>query len=101
MPEMPQNVCRMCSLAVVLANDVSRYGRYSKSIRPDECGKAGKQLTILFTSNSTFEQVCGACREGQLIPLFTVRTKPQTPKLSRQAAAKPQGTSFPHPSSIF
>ncbi|EKM83652.1 hypothetical protein AGABI1DRAFT_123986 [Agaricus bisporus var. burnettii JB137-S8] len=47
------------------------YGRYSKSIRPDEC-------------------VCGACREGQLIPLFTVRSKPQTPKLSRQAAVKAQ-----------
>ncbi|KAF9454955.1 hypothetical protein P691DRAFT_799965 [Macrolepiota fuliginosa MF-IS2] len=51
------------------------YGRYSNSIRPDEC-------------------VCGACREGRLIPLFTVRSKAQTPKISRLAAGKSQDS--PH-----
>lgn len=39
------------------------YGRYSKSIRPDEC-------------------VCGVCREGRLVPLFAVRSK--TPKIRPQ-----------------
>ncbi|KAJ3576265.1 hypothetical protein NP233_g517 [Leucocoprinus birnbaumii] len=35
-------------------------------------------------------QVCGACGEGQLVPLFTVRSKAQTPKISRLAAGKSQ-----------
>ncbi|EAU92950.2 hypothetical protein CC1G_03737 [Coprinopsis cinerea okayama7 len=48
------------------------YGRFSKSIKPDEC-------------------VCGACREGRLIPQFETRTpKPNTPRISRMAAAKGQ-----------
>ncbi|KXN87546.1 HMG box-containing protein C19G7.04 [Leucoagaricus sp. SymC.cos] len=59
------------------------YGRYSNSIRPDEC-------------------VCGACREGRLAPLFTVRRKAQTPKVGRLAAGKPQGKSkFPFPDSYI
>ncbi|KAH7929391.1 hypothetical protein BV22DRAFT_1116952 [Leucogyrophana mollusca] len=49
------------------------YGRYSKSIRPDEC-------------------VCGACKVGKLIPLFTQRA-PRTPKVSRNAISSPQGAS--------
>ncbi|KIJ68615.1 hypothetical protein HYDPIDRAFT_106831 [Hydnomerulius pinastri MD-312] len=48
------------------------YGRYSKSIRPDEC-------------------VCGACKVGKLIPLFAQRM-PRTPKVSRMAIAEPQGS---------
>ncbi|KAF8912916.1 SprT-like family-domain-containing protein [Gymnopilus junonius] len=49
------------------------YGRFSKSIRPDEC-------------------VCGACKEGTLIPLFTTRTPSKKAiKFSRMGAAKPQG----------
>ncbi|KAF5312656.1 hypothetical protein D9619_003090 [Psilocybe cf. subviscida] len=47
------------------------YGRFSKSIKPEEC-------------------LCGACREGKLIPQFSVRSKAATPKLSRMAAARPQ-----------
>ncbi|PPQ78197.1 hypothetical protein CVT26_007574 [Gymnopilus dilepis] len=48
------------------------YGRFSKSIRPDEC-------------------VCGACKEGALVPLFSTRTPAKkTPKLSKMAPAKPQ-----------
>ncbi|OBZ78986.1 hypothetical protein A0H81_00309 [Grifola frondosa] len=49
------------------------YGRFSKSIRPDEC-------------------VCGKCREGRLIPLFETRKRaPKTPKIkanSQMAATK-------------
>ncbi|KAF8446159.1 SprT-like family-domain-containing protein [Boletus edulis BED1] len=48
------------------------YGRYSKSIRPDEC-------------------VCGACKVGKLIPLFVERKWPTTPKVSRMAVARPRG----------
>ncbi|KAF8559299.1 hypothetical protein OG21DRAFT_1519235 [Imleria badia] len=46
------------------------YGRYSKSIRPDEC-------------------VCGACKVGKLIPLFVERQR-MTPKISRMAIARPR-----------
>lgn len=52
------------------------YGRFSKSIKPDEC-------------------LCGACREGRLIPQFTMNTRaPKTPKMSRMAAAKAQDSPF-------
>ncbi|KAG1834527.1 SprT-like family-domain-containing protein [Suillus variegatus] len=51
------------------------YGRYSKSIRPDEC-------------------VCGVCKVGKLIPLFAQRA-PRTPKVSRMATALPQGSPRP------
>ncbi|KAG1755052.1 SprT-like family-domain-containing protein [Suillus paluster] len=51
------------------------YGRYSKSIRPDEC-------------------VCGICKVGKLIPLFVQRA-PKTPKVSRMATALPQGSPRP------
>ncbi|KIJ21547.1 hypothetical protein PAXINDRAFT_64209, partial [Paxillus involutus ATCC 200175] len=47
------------------------YGRYSKSIRPDEC-------------------VCGACKIGKLVPLFA-RATSRTPGVSRMAIAEPQG----------
>ncbi|KZP32441.1 hypothetical protein FIBSPDRAFT_678180, partial [Athelia psychrophila] len=50
------------------------YGRFSKSIRPDEC-------------------VCGACKVGKLMPLFTQRA-PRTPKTtanSRMATGQSQG----------
>ncbi|KAF4623122.1 hypothetical protein D9613_002032 [Agrocybe pediades] len=50
------------------------YGRFSKSIKPDEC-------------------VCGACKEGKLVPLFPVRsgaTTKNAEKLSRLAASKSQ-----------
>jgi len=45
------------------------YGRYSKSIRPDEC-------------------LCGVCRIGRLVPLFTSRASktPKTNATSRMAA---------------
>ncbi|KZT22106.1 hypothetical protein NEOLEDRAFT_1072350 [Neolentinus lepideus HHB14362 ss-1] len=55
------------------------YGRFSKSIKPEEC-------------------VCGACREGTLVPLFTTRQRtPKTPKTnvaSPMAAEKGRGTCF-------
>ncbi|KAG1826197.1 SprT-like family-domain-containing protein [Suillus subaureus] len=51
------------------------YGRYSKSIRPDEC-------------------VCGVCRVGKLIPLFVQRA-PRTPKVCKMATALPQGSPRP------
>ncbi|KAG1773094.1 SprT-like family-domain-containing protein [Suillus occidentalis] len=51
------------------------YGRYSKSIRPDEC-------------------VCGVCKVGKLIPLFVQRA-PRTPKVSRMAITLPQGSPRP------
>lgn len=36
--------------------------------------------------------VCGACREGRLIPQFTTNPRvPKTPKMSRMAATKAQG----------
>ncbi|KAG1885658.1 SprT-like family-domain-containing protein [Suillus subluteus] len=47
------------------------YGRYSKSIRPDEC-------------------VCGVCKVGKPIPLFVQRA-PRTPKVCKMAKALPQG----------
>ncbi|KAE9409378.1 hypothetical protein BT96DRAFT_591338 [Gymnopus androsaceus JB14] len=49
------------------------YGRWSKSINPDEKG-------------------CGACLKGRLIPLFEqpVRRTPTTPRVSRMAASKPR-----------
>ncbi|KAF9056431.1 SprT-like family-domain-containing protein [Panaeolus papilionaceus] len=48
------------------------YGRFSKSIKPEEC-------------------LCGACREGRLIPLFKTRQQTKTPqKISQLAASKPQ-----------
>ncbi|KAH9486658.1 HMG box-containing protein C19G7.04 [Psilocybe cubensis] len=53
------------------------YGRFSKSIRPDECR-------------------CGACKEGILVPLFKSRAKSgsKNDKLSRMAAVKAQGEDF-------
>ncbi|KAF8665092.1 hypothetical protein AX16_000560 [Volvariella volvacea WC 439] len=49
------------------------YGRFTKSIRPDEC-------------------VCGVCREGRLLPLFATRSrgKSKTPKASKMAADRPR-----------
>lgn len=48
------------------------YGRFSKSIRPDEC-------------------LCGVCKVGKLVPLFsTANRTPKTPKTSRMAAIKSQ-----------
>ncbi|KIM47954.1 hypothetical protein M413DRAFT_61836 [Hebeloma cylindrosporum] len=55
--------CELCSKV---------YGRFSKSIQPDEC-------------------VCGACKTGKLIPLFPTKRPATTNKLSRMAAARPQG----------
>ncbi|TFK40911.1 SprT-like family-domain-containing protein [Crucibulum laeve] len=53
--------CELCSKV---------YGRFSKSIRPDEC-------------------VCGSCKEGKLVPLFATRQRaPKTPKTSKMAAIK-------------
>jgi len=49
------------------------YGRFSKSIRPDEC-------------------VCGVCKEGKLFPLFGDEKTPNTLKMSRMAASKSQGS---------
>lgn len=40
--------------------------------------------------------MCGACKEGALIPLFTTRTpSKKTTKLSRMAAIKSQGNQSP------
>ncbi|KAF8167847.1 SprT-like family-domain-containing protein [Crassisporium funariophilum] len=47
------------------------YGRFSKSIKPNEC-------------------VCGACKEGRLVPLFTAKRQPKAQNLSRMAATKSQ-----------
>lgn len=53
-------------------NCAKTYGRFSKSIRPDEV-------------------VCGACKIGSLRPLFTVRTKtPRKTVNSRMAARSPR-----------
>ena len=51
---------------------------------------------FLCSENSPFTIciVCGACKEGELIPLFTSKRKPNTPKSSRNAASKPQGISY-------
>ncbi|KAH6917146.1 SprT-like family-domain-containing protein [Coprinopsis sp. MPI-PUGE-AT-0042] len=55
------------------------YGRFSKSIKPDEC-------------------VCGACRVGRLVPQFQTATRaPTTPRMSRMAAAKPQESPYRSP----
>ncbi|KAI0287401.1 SprT-like family-domain-containing protein, partial [Russula brevipes] len=53
------------------------YGRFSKSIRPDEV-------------------VCGACRTGTLRPLFTVRAKTSSRMTAngRMAATSPRGAFF-------
>ncbi|KDR85254.1 hypothetical protein GALMADRAFT_234003 [Galerina marginata CBS 339.88] len=58
------------------------YGRFSNSIRPDEC-------------------VCGACKEGTLVPLFPTKASinPNTKKLSRMAAARPQDSPCAMPDS--
>ncbi|KAF8060981.1 SprT-like family-domain-containing protein [Lyophyllum atratum] len=62
------------------------YGRFSKSIRVDEC-------------------VCGACKEGRLTPLFATRAPktPKTPKSSRMASTKPQDSphSLPRPAGVM
>ncbi|KAF9535759.1 SprT-like family-domain-containing protein [Crepidotus variabilis] len=48
------------------------YGRFSKSIKPEEC-------------------VCGVCKTGRLIALFTTKKRTKaTPNISRLAASKPQ-----------
>ncbi|KAH9060691.1 hypothetical protein EDB87DRAFT_574906 [Lactarius vividus] len=53
-------------------NCAKTYGRFSKSIRPDEV-------------------VCGACKIGTLRPLFTVRTKtPRKIANSQMAARSPR-----------
>ncbi|KII86319.1 hypothetical protein PLICRDRAFT_56048 [Plicaturopsis crispa FD-325 SS-3] len=49
------------------------YGRFSKSIRPDEC-------------------VCGACKVGRLVPLFGGPKAPKTKANSRLATGTPQGS---------
>ena len=75
------------------------YGRFSKSIRPDECGKwaVGTMPQILaFVSLVLLIVilflVCGACKQGKLIPLFSDPKKlPKTPKTSRNASIKPKG----------
>ncbi|KAI0078484.1 hypothetical protein K474DRAFT_1593860 [Panus rudis PR-1116 ss-1] len=55
------------------ANCAKIYGRFSRSIRPDEC-------------------VCGKCKTGKLIPLFTVRTrKPKTTADAKLTATNPRG----------
>ncbi|KAK2461725.1 hypothetical protein APHAL10511_006188 [Amanita phalloides] len=49
------------------------YGRFSKSIHPDEC-------------------VCGVCKEGKLVPLFTVRKKTQDGSTSTKPKTPPSKT---------
>jgi hypothetical protein len=74
-----------------------RYGRFSKSIRPDECGMS----TVHDTDSGLIQRdihraVCGACKVGKLVPLFA-QAAPKTPKTkanSRMAAEKTQGWSF-------
>ncbi|KAG5646085.1 hypothetical protein DXG03_004508 [Asterophora parasitica] len=62
---------------------VRRYGRFSKSIDPDKC-------------------VCGACKEGRSVPLFTTRVPKtlNTPRTSKMASTRPQDSpqSIPRPS---
>ena len=71
------------------------YGRFSKSIRPDECGMSYVQSG--YAVNWPLRRaVCGACKVGKLIPLFT-QAAPRTPKTkagSRMAPEKTQGVSF-------
>ncbi|KAF8973811.1 hypothetical protein BDZ97DRAFT_1912268 [Flammula alnicola] len=53
--------------------------------------REGVQTTEIELAEKILDcEVCGACKEGKLIPLFTSKRKPATPKLSRMAAAKPQ-----------
>ncbi|KAF9456798.1 SprT-like family-domain-containing protein [Collybia nuda] len=59
------------------------YGRFSNSIRTEEC-------------------VCGSCKVGKLLPLFLAPSRvPKTPKMSRMAAMKPQDSPHSTPQSPY
>lgn len=45
--------------------------------------------------------VCGACKEGTLIPQFEAKRKPNGSKLSRMASTKPQGMYLAQHRSIY
>ena len=77
----------LVGLCVILS-----YGRFSKSIRPDEVGKKKCYFYPTMIFNHTV-LVCGACKEGKLIALFNERIPktPKTVKTSQMASTKPQG----------
>ena len=71
---------------------IGRYGRFSKSIRPDEVGACYRVLMRCDFSDTSFLSVCGACKIGTLHPLFAVRTKtPRKTVNSQMAARSPRG----------
>jgi hypothetical protein len=59
------------------------YGRYSKSIKPDEVC-AYRLTSVLPCARSCVRVVCGACRTGRLVPLFTTRA-PRAKTAARNA----------------
>jgi len=72
-----------------------RYGRFSKSIRPDECRQCNLNSLLTYRYLPSENPLgCGACKEGKLIPLFASKkaSSTGTPKLSKLAATKPQGS---------
>ncbi|KAH8977546.1 SprT-like family-domain-containing protein [Lactarius hatsudake] len=63
-------------------NCAKTYGRFSKSIRPEEVGVCSLRRHLC---------LCGACKIGTLRPLFTVRTKtPRKTANSQMAARSPR-----------
>ncbi|TFK57681.1 hypothetical protein OE88DRAFT_161838 [Heliocybe sulcata] len=86
--EVFENVSERDLHAAILVTRLVRYGRFTKSIKPEECGESSIRFTgkhDYFTDLTVI--VCGACQEGTLIPLFTVRTRaPRTPKANVASA---------------
>lgn len=100
-----------------------RYGRFSKSIRPDEVGacpigvtpspvpvsriadplltndgplRISHRIFVFTRPRVCVRIVCGACRTGTLRPLFTVRAKTSSRMTAngRMAATSPRGAFF-------
>src|ERR1700677_1152253 len=102
--ELRQNVEFLLNLPLSRSHQsICRYGRFSKSIRPDEVGAcyhcsswhrapSPKSLLMDMRFLCSLLLVCGACKIGTLRPLFTVRTKtPRKTVNSRMAARSPRG----------
>jgi hypothetical protein len=66
------------------------YGRFSKSVRPDECGQSLHMppSSLLPPSLILHSTVCGVCKVGRLNPKFTREGRPK----QKQTASKLQGT---------
>ena len=95
---MPKCMCFPLSSALsdfigIMSCRYYRYGRFSKSIKPSECGELHLSNVPILHSAHILNIVCGACKEGTLVPLFPVKAgvNGDNSKLSRMAASKPQG----------